>query len=346
MSTRRGPPARTIQAVAPVRIDLAGGTLDLWPLYVLFPGAVTINVAIEIRARCEITALAGRAVRIESRDLGREVRGSSLGAIAGHDLPLPRVLASFLAPEGGFHMRLAAEAPAGSGLGGSSALAVAIARALIEWRRLRFSKVQILEVCRNAEARVLGVPTGDQDYHPALWGGLVALRFDLDGVHREPLPTDPGELEQRLVLGYSGVSRSSGLNNWDVFRGAVAKRAPLVRGLSRIVEASQALHAALVASDWTAAARAMNSEWSARARLAPGIRTPELDRIERAARRAGAQAAKVCGAGGGGCIVFLADPDRRDRVMQAIEDAGGRVLPSAIARRGVQVRSSAAGSGS
>lgn len=329
---------RAVHAAAPVRIDLAGGTVDLWPLYVLFPGATTINVAVRIFAHCWVEPLAGARVRIESLDQGLVVEGPSLEAIPGGALLLPRVLAGELAPEGGFRMVLRAEAPAGSGLGGSSALAVAIATALDAWRGTRRSKWQTVEVCRNAEARVLGVPTGDQDYHPPLWGGLVALRFGLTGVSRGSLRVDLGELERRLVLGYSGVSRSSGLNNWDVFRGVVEKRPALTRRLAAIVDATRALGEALEAGDWDGAATAMDAEWRARARLAPGIRTPELDGIERAARRAGARAAKVCGAGGGGCIAFLAEPDRRDAVAAAIERAGGRVLPSGVVRSGVRVR--------
>jgi D-glycero-alpha-D-manno-heptose-7-phosphate kinase len=324
--------------VAPVRIDLAGGTVDLWPLYVLFPGASTINVAIGIHAHCWVERLPGTRVRIESRDQGLVVEGASLASLPTATLPLPRVIAEELAPEGGFRMVLRAEAPAGSGLGGSSALAVAIASALGAWTGRARSRWETVELCRNAEARVLGVPTGDQDYHPPLWGGLVALRFGLTGVSREPLAADLAALESRLVLGFSGVSRSSGLNNWDVFRGVVEKRKPLVRGLEAIVAATLELREALVNGDWTRAARAIDADWKARARLAPGIRTTELDRIERAARRAGAMAAKVCGAGGGGCIAFLVEPDRRAAVGAAIESAGGRVLPSGIARSGVRVR--------
>lgn len=332
-----------MHGMAPARIDLAGGTVDLWPLYVLFPGALTINVAVGVRAHCWIESLGGGRVRIESRDQGQVIEGRSLAELPPATLPLPRTLAEQLAPEGGFRMVLAAEAPAGSGLGGSSALAVAIATTLAAWTGRRLSKWQTVELCRNAEARILGVPTGDQDYHPALWGGLVALRFGLDGVRRETLDVDPGELERRLVLGYSGVSRSSGLNNWDVFRGVVERRGALVKRLERIVEAANALRAALLAGDWHAAALAIDAEWAARAQLAAGIRTPELARIERAARRAGAVAAKVCGAGGGGCIAFLVEPGDRDAVASAVVRAGGQVLASTIARQGVQVKRVAAG---
>ncbi len=334
--TRTAPHA--VQGIAPVRLDLAGGTVDLWPLYVLVPGALTINVAIGIHARAEIEPLAGGRVRIESRDQAQVIEGGSLAELPRDRLPLPRTLAEHLLPQGGFRMVIEAEAPAGSGLGGSSALAVAIATTLGTYAGRRLEKWRTLELCRNAEARILGVPTGDQDYHPALWGGLVALRFGLDGVRREALDVDLGALEDRLVLGYSGVSRNSGLNNWDVFRGVVERRAPLVKGLTRIAEAANELRTALLAGNWSAVARAIDAEWAARAKLAPGIRTPELDRLERAARRAGAVAAKVCGAGGGGCIAFLAEPADRQAVARAIERAGGQVLASRIARHGVRVR--------
>lgn len=327
---------RAVHASAPVRIDLAGGTVDLWPLYLFFPGAVTVNVAVEIRAHCWVEEARRGTVTIESRDRGLAVSGPSLQGLPGAALPLPRILASRLAPRGGFRMVLDARAPAGSGLGGSSALAVAIARALVARSGVRQDRGHTLEICRNAEARVLGVPTGDQDYHPALWGGLVALHLGLDGVEREPLRIDLDALERRLVLGYSGVSRNSGLNNWDVYRGVVARRPALLRGFERIVEAAVAMRNGLVEENWGRVAAAMDADWRARRRLAPGIRTPELDRIERAARRAGAEAAKVCGAGGGGCIAFLTPPERRAAVEDAIGRAGGEVLPVRIARSGVR----------
>lgn len=329
---------RAIHSSAPVRIDLAGGTVDLWPLYVLFPGALTVNVAIEVRAHCWIRPAPRKSVRFESRDQRLAVAGRSLGSVPGRALRLPRVLAEFLLPTGGYHMTLLAEAPAGSGLGGSSALAIAIARGLAAWGAVGLSKAKTVEVCRNAEARVLGVPTGDQDYHPALWGGLVGLHFGLDGVTRERLAADVKGLERHLLLGYSGVSRNSGLNNWDVYRRVIDRDKGLMAGFERIVAAAQDLRSALLAGNWAAAATAMDADWSARSRLAPGIRTTELDRIERAARRAGAQAAKVCGAGGGGCIAFLIDPAARDRVEAAIRRSGGQVLPSRIARQGVRIR--------
>lgn len=84
----------------------------------------------------------------------------------------------------------------------------------------------------------------------------------------------------------------------------------------------------------------MRQEWDFRRRNLPGISSADIDRVLLAARRAGARAGKVCGAGGGGCVALLIEPESRERVNVAIERAGGKVLPVGIDRHGVRVRSS------
>jgi len=123
-------PARKFaEATAPTRIDLAGGTLDIWPLYLFHPGAVTVNVAIDRRAHCRIeSGLPG--VRIESKDTLRKAEGKNVAAILGEGaLSLAAYILRALQIDTGVRVVTESKVPAGSGLGGSSALAVAIAAA-------------------------------------------------------------------------------------------------------------------------------------------------------------------------------------------------------------------------
>ena len=122
-----------IEARAPTRIDLAGGTLDIWPLYLFHPGAVTVNCAVTRRASCVLETRPGHAIELVSRDTGRRERFASLDALARshrYRLPLVAHLVRHFRPQGGLRAETNSEAPAGAGLGGSSAMAVALCAAL------------------------------------------------------------------------------------------------------------------------------------------------------------------------------------------------------------------------
>jgi D-glycero-alpha-D-manno-heptose-7-phosphate kinase len=107
--------------------------------------------------------------------------------------------------------------------------------------------------------------------------------------------------------------------------------------LARISEVAQEIRGALESSNWTEVGRLMREEWSFRKRNLPTITTKTIDTIVDATRRKGALAGKVCGAGGGGCVVLLVEPDARERVEAAVVEAGGDVLAMKIDRSGVQV---------
>src|SRR5260221_727629 len=209
-----------IESKAPTRVDLAGGTLDIWPLYLFHPGAVTVNAAITRYASC----------RIETQAPGGERR--------------------------------------------------------------------------------------------------TELRVDLS------------ELERRIVLCYTGKPRKSAINNWDVFRAHINGDKGVFRNLARISEVAQELRGALEASDWTQVGRLMREEWSFRKRNLPTITTKTIDRIVDSARRKGALAGKVCGAGGGGCVVLLIEPETRERVEAAVVDAAGESVAMKMPPLGGHVKCS------
>src|SRR6185436_4938446 len=162
---------RPTLATAPTRIDLAGGTLDIWPIAHMVEGAVTLNLAIGLRARASVTPRRDRRLEIRSVDRARRVV---------HDLPLPRAalrgplswlvrLAHAFAPGVPLTLECAAEAPAGAGLGGSSALGIAVGAALARATGENLSKHTLLLRVMNLETREIRVPTGNQDYLAALW---------------------------------------------------------------------------------------------------------------------------------------------------------------------------------
>lgn len=334
-----------VTAEAPTRIDLAGGTLDLWPISQLVPGAITVNVAVELRARATVIPRDDRRVVVVSRDRrARAARRAPLGpSDARGPLSWPLRLAAALGPEGGCTLDLRAEAPAGAGLGGSSALGVAIAWALDRCCGRRTARPVLLRQVQNLETAEIRVPTGNQDYLAAVHGGLRAYRPTIAGTAVETIPVPVG-LEGRLVLAYTGVPRASGMSNWDMFRRFVDGERRTVLGLEAIARLAAAMRDALLAGDLDEAGRLLGEEGRVRERLAPTVSTPPLRKVAAAARRAGALGTKVCGAGGGGCLVALAGRGREAAVRRVIAAAGGRVLPVRLAMRGVTVSGSRSGS--
>ncbi|MGH9580710.1 MAG: hypothetical protein ACRD2R_06940 [Terriglobales bacterium] len=331
---------RTITATAPCRVDLAGGTLDIWPLYLFHPGAVTVNFAVNIQTRCTVRSLRGRQVLLRSVDTGREEGFRDLDALRRarrYRHPLAARLLHVFTPRGGLLVETCSESPAGAGISGSSALMIAAAAALARFCRLRLSKEQLRVLSQNVEAQVIGVPTGCQDYYPALFGGISAIHLGVDGVHHEALAVPAQELDARFLLAYTGVPRRSGINNWEVFKAHLNGDQRVASNFEEIARLARVLRAALVARDWDAAARALRGEWKLRRSNAPGIATPLIDRLVAAAIKSGARAAKVCGAGGGGCVVFLVAPGLRQRVSRVLAASGAQILSTSVARRGLRV---------
>jgi D-glycero-alpha-D-manno-heptose-7-phosphate kinase len=330
-----------IVSKAPCRADLAGGTLDIWPLYLYHEGAVTVNLAVDRYTTCEIAPRRDRRIVLRSRDLGASEEFPSLDALRAarkYRLPLPAHVVRFFAPEQGIELTTDSEAPAGAGISGSSALIIATAAALNRLTGAGYAIEKIREIAQNIEARIIRVPTGSQDYYPAMYGGVSAIEFSPAGITRRPIAIDPAELDERFALAYTGVPRNSGINNWEVTKAHIDGDRRVWRNFDRIAAIAQGMRAALERADWNEAGRLLRAEWDHRRRNAPGISTPLIDNLIAAARRAGSLGAKVCGAGGGGCVVFLVERGSKPAVVSAIEREGGEVLPAKVARRGVQVR--------
>src|SRR2546428_13784701 len=212
-----------IDPKAPPRVDFAEGTLDIWPLYLFHPGAVTVNAAISLYASCVIETLpAGdNRIKLVSRDIKREESFASFAALVKtkrYRLPLLAEITKFFHPQGGFTLTTDSEAPAGAGIGGSSAMAVAICAALDRFTSAGKSKVDWIHISRDAEGIVIRVPTGTQDHYPPAFGGAAAIELPPGGERRVELRLDVSELEQRLVLCYTGKPRQSGVNKWEGFK--------------------------------------------------------------------------------------------------------------------------------
>ncbi|PIQ97906.1 MAG: GHMP kinase [Nitrospinae bacterium CG11_big_fil_rev_8_21_14_0_20_56_8] len=330
-----------IQSTAPTRVDLAGGTLDIWPLFLHLGNPPTLNAAIDLYATVTLKPRRDRKIVVESRDLKLRSDFPSLDRTPtdGHPLVLILKTLKYYAPRQGVEIVTSCEAPAGSGIGGSSALNVALHGALGRWTGKALRGVRLIEVAKNIETQVIRVPTGWQDYFPALFGGVLAVVPGFEGVGFERLPVGPDELTRRFVLCYTGEPRKSAINNWQVMKDALDGKPEILRKLAAIGQVSRSLHRDLQRGRTRNLGKWLDAEWAARRTLAPNICTPQMDRLIRRARTKGALAAKVCGAGGGGCVAFCVPPQKKEAVTQELERAGARILPFRFVRRGLTVRS-------
>ena len=328
--------AKTVEATAPTRIDLAGGTLDIWPLYLFHPGAVTVNCAIDRRAWCRVET-GHEGVRIESKDTLRKAEGKDVTEILGAgELELVAFILRAIGIESGVKVTTQSKVPSGSGLGGSSALSVAVAGAAAAATGRSLDADALWPVVRDAEAQAIKVPTGVQDYLAAIHGGVLGIHLEPGALRVEKLATDPAKVEECLMLVDSAVSHFSGLNNWEMFKGQIDRNPDVMANFAEIVAAARDMRAALVEGRYDDVPAIMTREMAARKRLAPGVSSPEIEKIAEAAASEGG-AAKVCGAGGGGMVSVWAVPGKREKVAAAIRAAGFKIASFRLDLRGLEV---------
>ena len=334
-----------IESVAPVRVDLAGGTVDIWPLYLLLDQPKTINFGINLFARTtlESTPSSSPQVRLESTDLKKHQTFSWAQILDEKqdtlpELVLPLRLLRYFAKEHpnpqalNVVIKTEAKSPAGAGLGGSSALSISIIGALWKWVNprtpldLEKDGEFLISLTRDVESQVLYGPAGLQDYYGAAFGGLQVMDWKIAKNERVSLPVETlKELEARTLLFYSGKSRNSGINNWQLFKGLIDKDSEVDRKFRAICEATTKVEAALLKQDFKSVVQFVKNEWDVRKTLAPGISTPEMEAAyskakEIAAKRGSEIAFKVCGAGGGGCF-FILLPEKDSAFRDAVKNA-------------------------
>jgi D-glycero-alpha-D-manno-heptose-7-phosphate kinase len=334
-----------IVARAPTRIDFAGGTLDIPPLYLFHQPAITINVAINLFATVQVMRRPGRAIRLVASDQGRQLAWPSRERISWTHEPYLEMLARLiqsLAPDGGLNVRTDCQAPAGAGTGGSSALAVATAAALSTVAGRPLTRVALIEYAKSIETQAIRVPTGYQDYYAAAYGGASSIEFGLSGIRRTAIAGRAflAQLERHLLLLYLGKPRFSGANNWDLFKRHIEGNRKTLALFDALQDNALAMRHAFQAQDLCGIARLLNQDWDTRRRALPTMSSPSIDRLIRSLRRAGAVGARVCGAGGGGCLALIIEPEARAKLIALAEAAGAKSLPSAINTRGLVVRRS------
>jgi D-glycero-alpha-D-manno-heptose-7-phosphate kinase len=331
-----------IRAKAPNRIDLSGGTLDIYPLYVFMDGGCTVNAAIDLYSEVELETREQPGIEIHSRDLDLTLslspeelaHGNYDDSVFGLLVQILR----FYRPQVGLRVSTRNHAPKGSGLGASSALLIALSGALNQLNKTYYDGETLIRFGADLEARSLGVPTGKQDYYGAMYGGISAIHFETAGIRREELglsQTFLDTLNRSLIISFTGDSHFSGTNNWNMMKGYIDNIGHTRDHLKQIKTTAYAMREALRDGDFDQVMALINEEWNNRKQLAEGVSTPQIDRMIAGAAAQGALASKICGAGGGGCMITFCEPQHRSAVIQAIEAEGARILPNRIVPHGL-----------
>src|SRR6187551_1304004 len=319
-----------IESSAPTRVDLAGGTIDIPPLFLFHEGAATVNFAISLMARCRIATRDDDRIILESVDQKAALE-TTVGDIASLKneprLELLSKLVYFFKPETGFNMITESEAPAGAGLAGSSTLNIACIGALNKLVGDRYTPDRFIPIAANVECQVIRVPTGYQDYYSAQYGSVACIHFGPAGMNREALEIDIETLERRIVVLYTGEPRNSGTNNWEITKRHIDGDKELFEIFDGIRDSSIEMRQALLKGQWDCVGEILRAAHPHRKRLSPYITTPQMDMLIDKALANGAIAPKVCGAGGGGCIAFFCEDGRKADVEKALaEENGAEVL--------------------
>lgn len=312
-----------IESSAPTRVDLAGGTIDIPPLFLFHEGACTVNFAIDLMAKCRIETRTDGVICLQSIDRGLrfETPLENIHELKNEPrLELLSKLVYFFQPQVGFNMITESEAPAGAGLAGSSTLNIACIGALNKLVGDRYPEDKFIPIAAAVECQVIKVPTGYQDYYSAQYGGVSCIHFGPAGMHREELSVDIKTLEDRTVVIYTGEPRASGTNNWDITKRHIDGDPELFDIFEGIRDTALKLRSSLVDGDWTKSGEILRLGYPQRKRLSPHISTPHMDHLIEVAESNGAIATKVCGAGGGGCIAFFCEEGRKADVENALRN--------------------------
>lgn len=337
-----------ITTQAPNRIDLAGGTLDIYPLYIFLEGGITLNAAIDLYSTVTLETRDDDQFVFESVDLQETLQISRSDLLARKaDASTFRLLIEivrFYLPDTGLLVRSHNQAPKGSGLGASSALLIALSGALNQLRHTHLDGESLIRHGADLEAWSLGIPTGKQDYYAALYGGVNALHFNSQGVRREALKLSSDfltALNAGLVLSFTGQSHFSGTNNWNMMKRYIDNSGDTRQALGRIRETADQLYQALSQEDLQQVYALIQQEWENRKALAEGVSNAQIERMIAAAQEAGARASKICGAGGGGCLLTLCPPEHKAAVSEALRGTGAEIMPQQIVMDGLRVTTSA-----
>lgn len=325
---------RVWRAKAPLRMGLAGGGTDTSPYAEEFGGAV-LNVTLNMYAYATVELLDERVIELHAVDRSECCKypvGEPLVLDGQLDLlkgVLNRVTRDYDVHLQPFRLTTFVDAPAGSGLGTSSTLAVAVLGVLAEWLGLPLGEYDMAALAYDVERVDLGMAGGRQDQYAATFGGVNFMEFSgSDRVVVNPLRVRESylhELSNNLLLYHMGTSRFSSAIIDRQSRNVAMREERAMEGMHRLKEQAFLMKETILKGQFDAIGELLDFGWNYKKQLAPEVSNPHIDKIYAEALGAGAIGGKVSGAGGGGYILLYCPDNTRHRVMERLLRAfGGR----------------------
>lgn len=297
----------------------------------MIDGCRTTNLAISIYTHAELKPREDDKVTLAIQDLEYEKSFENLDqalACTDEQIRLIQKHLEFWRPKQGFELSTRSESPIGAGLGGSSSLCISLIKVFSQWLAKTKNVYEMVELAHNLEAQALKKPTGTQDYFPAIHGGMNSIFYGPEGAKVATLQFPVEVFRKHLILVYTGVPHFSGLNNWQVIKAVIDGDAHTLKALKSIRDIAFRVNEACARGEWNRMAALFRDEFEARKDLSPGFSSPEIERLKTHALEMGAEAVKICGAGGGGCVFLWAEESKHELLKKSCREMGFRVLPA------------------
>ena len=323
-----------VRARAPLRLGLAGGGTDLSP-YCDETGGAVLNVTIDRFAYAHIYQSNHGALVFRARDVGTEEvleRNLSFPLDEGlmlHRAVYKRIMRDFC---DGVALPLTistvVEVPAGSGLGASSALVVAMIEAFRTALDLPLGPYDVARLAFEIERIDLGLAGGRQDQYSAAFGGLNFMEFlPKDRVIVNPLRMRRdylNEFKSSLVICFTGQSRHSDAIIKEQIEGLKTLDERTLFHMHQLKQDAVEMKLTLLQGEVREAARILSRSWEAKKATATSVANDTVNRMFEVALGAGAWAGKISGAGGGGFLMLFTDPENRFRLISVLAESGGQ----------------------
>ena len=333
---------KTVFSKAPLRMALAGGGTDLEPYYSRYGGFV-LNATIDQYAYCKVEP--NREWCFKSIDLGIEEKHNLWNDVEYIDSKLKLLINSYQyltkdVEREPVKITTYVEAPPGSGLGSSSALVVALIAAIAEYYNIPLGEYDMAEYAIEIERNICDLPGGKQDQFAAAFGGFNFMEFLKDGrTIVNPLRLNQktqNMMELSTVLYYVGKPRKDSRVIENTAKGLVDSKTVL-NATHEIRNACINYKRGLLMGDFDMISELMETYWRMKLETNPHVASPEILDSYDFARKNGATAAKISGAGGGGHMVLFTEFEERHRLISALKNKEGRVVPFKFVNHGVDV---------
>ncbi len=342
-STVSSPNQKEVTVTGSVRVDLLGGTIDLNPINLILPNVVTLNLATSLKAKVHLAPMDFDGVEIHSRDYNsvdrfhsRDFTEANLQSGYFKNLTFIAHLLSMFKLTSGLKLTLESGSPPGAGLGGSSAMGVTCYSAFAQFTGTKFDRAEAILKVNSIEARILDCgPAGYQDYYPALYGGVLALHPEPGFIKVEQLYSEELKkfLESHITLVYSGETRLSGINNWEVYKAFFNKDPKVRAGLGEIAKLSSLACQAIRSQNYQELLSLIGLEGEERRKLFPGILTKNMNELLATLKEKNHDnkyGMKICGAGGGGCFLITHGPDDAGTINELLTKFQMTKLPFVV----------------